>query len=367
MFGIRITSQRFVYAFNVVVLVYILIVAHYLLSDKVWIPKQNVILLWTSYYGENWKVENDLEVSLPMGSQYFGNCSVQNCYLTTDRKYERKAAAIVFFDRDLMNHLMNFDLPDYQHRISSQRWVYYNIESPKHTYWLTSPFKSIIFFNWTMSYRRDSDVHAQYGSYSVRQNPSRSLASVNYLASKTKFVAWMASSCLEDRTGFVYELSFHTEIDVYGGCGNLKCPRNKDCWANTLSKYKFYLALENSFCIDYATEKLWNALTHNVIPVVWGGADYSKIAPPNSYIDVNHFSTVVDLANYINKVGKDPKLYNSFFAWKIHMFIKPPQHWCNLCKNLNNPSLPRKWYKLLDNLWDPLTSCFPKDYPPDIH
>ncbi|EDV27886.1 uncharacterized protein TRIADDRAFT_20532 [Trichoplax adhaerens] len=302
-----------------------------------------------------------------MGNQYFRNCSFQNCFLTTDRKLERHAAAIVFFDRDLMGHLMNFDLPDYQHRINSQRWVYYNIESPKNTYWLTSPFKSIIMFNWTMSYRRDSDVHAYYGSYGVRDYPSRSLGNVNYLASKKRFVAWMASSCLEDRTNFVYELSFHTEIDVYGSCGNRKCPRSRECWDKILRDYRFYLALENSYCIDYATEKLWNALTHDVIPVVWGGADYHKTAPPNSFIDIRQFSTVIDLANYLNRVGTDPKLYNSFFEWKIHWFIKPPQHWCNLCKKLNDRTQPRKWYKLLDNLWDPLSSCFPNDYPRDIH
>ena len=74
MLGIRISFQRLVYAFNVLVLLYIIAVVHYLFSNKVWTPKQNVILLWTSYYGESWKIENDLEISLPMGSQYFSNC-----------------------------------------------------------------------------------------------------------------------------------------------------------------------------------------------------------------------------------------------------------------------------------------------------
>jgi glycoprotein 3-alpha-L-fucosyltransferase len=49
---------------------------------------------------------------------------------------------------------------------------------------------------------------------------------------------------------------------VWGGCGkrygqNLTCAGhfNKDC--PVLGKYRFYLALENSLCTEYITEKLW--------------------------------------------------------------------------------------------------------------
>ena len=33
---------------------------------------------------------------------------------------------------------------------------------------------------------------------------------------------------------------------------------------------------------DYATEKLFRALASNLVPVVMGGANYSKIVPPRS-------------------------------------------------------------------------------------
>ena len=34
--------------------------------------------------------------------------------------------------------------------------------------------------------------------------------------------------------------------------------------------YKFLLALENSNCVDYVTEKFFNVLANSVIPVVMG-------------------------------------------------------------------------------------------------
>ena len=41
--------------------------------------------------------------------------------------------------------------------------------------------------------------------------------------------------------------------------------------------YKFYLSFENSLCSDYVTEKFWKILKFNIVPVVLGGADYSKV------------------------------------------------------------------------------------------
>lgn len=55
--------------------------------------------------------------------------------------------------------------------------------------------------------------------------------------------------------------------------------------------YKFYLAFENSVCRDYATEKFYNALLYNTVPIVYGGADYAKLAPRQSYIDVRNFTS----------------------------------------------------------------------------
>jgi hypothetical protein len=58
-------------------------------------------------------------------------------------------------------------------------------------------------------------------------------------------------------------------IDIYGGCGPLKCIRggNQNC-DKLLDDYKFYIAAENSICPDYITEKFYRALEMGVVPVV---------------------------------------------------------------------------------------------------
>ena len=45
-------------------------------------------------------------------------------------------------------------------------------------------------------------------------------------------------------------------------------PRTQEdaCYQMLNNTYKFYLALENSVCQDYVTEKFFNILQYNVIP-----------------------------------------------------------------------------------------------------
>ena len=94
-----------------------------------------------------------------------------------------------------------------------------------------------------------------------------------------------------------------------GWCSDpgLKCDRSqeKTCLEMLDTSYKvivclivfsqfsflqFYLALENSLCTDYVTEKFWKVLDYNVIPVVLNGANMSNIAPKHSYIDFKDFN-----------------------------------------------------------------------------
>jgi hypothetical protein len=44
-----------------------------------------------------------------------------------------------------------------------------------------------------------------------------------------------------------------------------------------VERYYFYLAFENSLCKDYITEKFFDAMSRDVVPVVRGGGDYAKV------------------------------------------------------------------------------------------
>ena len=55
--------------------------------------------------------------------------------------------------------------------------------------------------------------------------------------------------------------------------------------------FQFYLALENSLCKDYVTEKYFKILPYNVIPIVLNAVNMTDIAPPHSYIDIKDFAS----------------------------------------------------------------------------
>ena len=64
------------------------------------------------------------------------------------------------------------------------------------------------------------------------------------------------------------------------------------------------------------TEKFFNILSYNVIPVVFNGANMSAIAPPHSYINAEDFSSVKELAEYLTMVGRNQSLFASYFWWR---------------------------------------------------
>jgi hypothetical protein len=58
-------------------------------------------------------------------------------------------------------------------------------------------------------------------------------------------------------------------------------------------------SFENSVCKDYITEKFFKVLDFDMIPIVFGTANYSKVAPAKSYINVNNFESVQKFADYL--------------------------------------------------------------------
>lgn len=178
---------------------------------------------------------------------------------------------------------------------------------------------------------------------------SRRPGAANRTASKKRSVAWMASHCpttsqrevrnasfvptkwegnvspqtLErqcpPKQRYVEELQRHIDVDVYGQCGNLSCRRDARHWQSDPAcyrllgrRYKFYLSFENALCVDYVSEKFWNILRHDLVPVVYGGADYHLVAPPHSFIDAMRY-TPAELARYLRRLDLDDRLYDEFF------------------------------------------------------
>ena len=218
-----------------------------------------------------------------------------------------------------------------------------------------------------MTYRRDSDVFAPYGSFSPLSQPTSVELILNRVRGlpKQKLVAWVVSNCKTSskREEYVSELQKHISVDVFGGCGVKSCPgariTSEKCRSLLETDYMFYLAFENSKCNDYVTEKFYLALDIDIVPIVMGGANYSAIAPPDSYIDVNHYSNAQELAKELKRLSTAREEYLNFFRWKAEKKVQPGisgQMGCNLCKSLHE-SKPTKIYQDLGAWWRDGGNC----------
>ncbi|KAK6172667.1 hypothetical protein SNE40_016279 [Patella caerulea] len=248
-------------------------------------------------------------------------------------------------------------------RISPEQiWVFYNVESPhitaSHT-WRDPSWYGL--FNRTMSYRLDSDVDARYGYFVKRRNPLRKNRT-EVMQYKTKMAAIIRSNCKTPgrREDYLKLLRKYIPVDSFGRCEKLSCPKGTYC--NIDKKYKFYLAFENSFCKDYATEKYFRAEGWDLVTVARGGANYSLLAPEKSYILTSDFKSVKELAEYLIYLDKNDTAYMEYLEkkWKYEvssMFVHESAYvkrWCNFCeqahswlKENNNHSYGhiKEWYE----------------------
>ena len=237
--------------------------AHNKLSDID--PLFKKILFWNEAYGsKNYGVGHGHDALRKYG------CPVWQCETTDNRSSAHEYDAVVFHLRSWTQQ----DLPE--RRLPQQRYVFWSMESPDWDKWLSVDTGRLAnFFNWTMTYRWDSDMVSPYGYTApignVPLHPSddqmkrmkQSLlgrdATVNYAHGKTKMAVLFVSNCrsFSKRMELVKELKKYVDVDVYGSCGTKVCSQKneEDCRKMAAKNYKFYLSRENSLCLGYVTEK----------------------------------------------------------------------------------------------------------------
>jgi hypothetical protein len=251
------------------------------------------------------------------------------------------------------------------HRDSNQVFVFLNNEPPLFIQ-MTNLSRAIFvnYFNWTMTYRTDSDIPFPYGaivsndeqSYTdylnnVGRERRNKLHKKKYLdkdysaiyEQKDKGVFWIVSHCStkSKREKYVDKMREHIKVDQFGGCNENKIARKTYYSTENWTRYKFYLAFENTYCIDYLTEKVYNWFELDIILVVRGGCDYTKFLPNGTYVDANNFENAAALSNYLNKLGANKTEYINFLKRKDTYRVYKEQEmvqssFCNLCEKLNN-------------------------------
>ena len=185
----------------------------------------------------------------------------------------------------------------------------------------------------------------------------------NFARDKTKLVAWVASHCptTSAREEYVKELQRFVSVDTYGRCGHLTCNMSSriDCLEMINRTYKFYLAFENSLCVDYITEKLYSMLDRGgIVPIILGGAEYSHLLPPRSYIDIRDFPSPKHLADYLKLLDLHDELYNEYFIWQRYFRLTyADQSWrsqsmyCRLCAYLQQFKAHTQIYTNISTWW----------------
>ena len=301
------------------------------------------ILLWTTFFGKMLWYEEYKNI-------YTEVCN-SDCTLTDQKSEIETADAIVFHLKDItwgggMLNFFGYPFPTY--RRPDQVWVLYNLEPLTLVWGDFTGWQGV--FNWTWSYTRGSDVYAPYGAIRTltaeeKSNLSSTL-NYDYFSSKNKMAGIaMMSHCSDDagRYKVIEKLRPYIDIDVYGRCGKA-CPGDFLSCNELLSTFKFYLALENSDCRDYVTEKYWKAIQNGQIPIVAWKYSMTDLVLPKSYINVYDFVDIHTAGAHIKKVGENKTLYNSYFKWKATYTKEGRDGFCILCERLKDTSVPSQVY-----------------------
>ena len=219
-------------------------------------------------------------------------------------------------------------------------------------------------FNLTTSYRRDSDIPSPFGSaekallyarYSFMNitNPTTGLEELRYVEVVTPddhieqimaakkpgaYATWLVSDCGETKGAkarFQYVqrmIDAGLLLDGFGTCFDQQIdgyPWSRRSFDKNgrrlfqpgkLAGYKFYLAFENSIhCRDYISEKFWrNSLDNGLVPIVFGPHpdDVRAMAPPNSYIHTEDFSSPAELTRFLDYLDKNVTAYLEYHQWR---------------------------------------------------
>jgi hypothetical protein len=286
------------------------------------------VVFWTKWFGDTNFYERTFTnencpypSEIPIRPKKSAADSQAWCQSTHKRSLVSDAIFIGFHVRDLDLN----DLPP--QRRPGQLWLLTTQESPPNDFARISGasyLDLLRMFDLSMTYRLDSDIPFLYIDRWKMSEMISSPLPVEISRKRSQFrdgkasVLWVGSNCnaFNGRTAYLKELMRHVKVDSLGGClRNGEFPIDGNDLIELMSQYKFYLAVENSNCKDYVTEKLYNALAAGVIPIVSGptgdGSGYSAFLPTReSALYLDEYPDPKELARVIREIDRDDQLWN---------------------------------------------------------
>ncbi|KAI5651305.1 glycosyltransferase family 10 (fucosyltransferase) c-term domain-containing protein [Phthorimaea operculella] len=249
------------------------------------------------------------------------NCPYTNCYVTDDRNYlgDYTKFDVIAFSGPQVRTYAKGALP--QKRSPHQKYVFASIESSAYYPVCKDYFDG--FFNWTWTFKTNSD--SRWGYLVVRD---------------------MDGKVLGPNT----EMHWIKHEDMLPLSDELK----------SILRGKKKAAA----CEDYVTEKLTRALENNAVPIVYGGANYSRFMPDGAYLNARELG-VEKLAAKMNELINDFDQYADFFRWTNHYRYHrrdakvDTNDYCAMCTILNDESKVKQIsiYKDFRKWWNNPNSC----------
>ena len=231
---------------------------------------------------------------------------------TTDRRRLREAAAVVF-------HLPNWREIGDARKYPGQTWVAWGMESRQNCPCMDDP-AFMRHFDVTMTFETGSDVWAPYLPKASWWEALRQAAVPVKTEAAPVVLFQSAAIDHSGRAAFTETLSRSIGIDRYGRFNPNRHIEGPDLGGQTkretIGRYHFCLALENSIAPDYVTEKMFDALAAGTVPIYLGAPNVAEFVPENSFIDAASFSTPEALATYLRHLVETPNAYEAYLAWR---------------------------------------------------
>ncbi|KAG1152378.1 hypothetical protein G6F37_000210 [Rhizopus arrhizus] len=234
------------------------------------------------------------------------------CTLTSSTENWEEASGLIF-------HAADISYAEFPPPVNNQPRILETLESP-----ITAPFRTnpeqMKKYDYLASYHFKSTFLFTYFSPSIMDVANRPLPK-DFIMTKRKGapILWIARNCMatSGRQKYVAELMKHIEVHSYGDCNNnMQFPDDKSR-LELMAEYKFYLAIENANCEDYATEKLYDTFMMSAVPIVDGPSSYRGYLPTNrSVIYMDAYPDPKDLADYIDYLDKNDTAYLEYLSFR---------------------------------------------------
>ncbi|GMT11278.1 hypothetical protein PFISCL1PPCAC_2575, partial [Pristionchus fissidentatus] len=283
------------------------------------------ILSWTPFFGSHvnhqWFQERLSDEKCPKQCRFVPRSDELNHSITD---YD----GVIFHTRDVSLS----DLP--KSRKSDQLYLLFSLEAPGNRAEGTLQKFPPFYFNRTVGY---SSLNHYVFDYDRLADANLTKDAVK---AKNQSILAVISNChtASGRESLMKVLWAQMDITLRGRCYEKSV--SGDELENLIKTHRFVIAMENTACMEYVTEKAFRYKSL-IVPIVLSRELVKDVLPADSFIAVDDFDDVTELKDRISTLQRNDDEYMKYFAWMDReedqgMRFKGI---CKLCTDLHNRRL----------------------------